>query len=122
MSHIVEIQTEVRCPHAVRAACQRLTLPPPVEGEHQLFGGVARGWGVQLPQWRYPVVCNTEQGRVQFDNYEGRWGAPARLDQFLQAYAVERTLAEARRQGHTCFEQPLANGSIQVTVQTGGAG
>ena len=34
MSHIVVIKAEVRDAGAVRAACQRLRLPEPVEGTH----------------------------------------------------------------------------------------
>ena len=43
------------------------------------------------------------------------------LDKFLQAYAVERAKAEARRHGHQVVEQQLPNGSIKLTVQVGGA-
>ena len=121
MSHIVEIQTEVRDPVAIRGACQRLKLPEPVEGTHRLFGGEVTGLGVQLPDWRYPVVCDTASGQVRFDNYGGRWGEQARLDRFLQAYAVEKAGSEARRQGHTVTEQQLADGSIKLTVNVGGA-
>ena len=39
----------------------------------------------------------------------------------MQAYAVERTRIEARKRGHTFTEQSLANGSIKLTVQIGGA-
>ena len=37
MSHIVQIQTQVKDAAAVRAACQRLNLPAPVQGKHELF-------------------------------------------------------------------------------------
>lgn len=121
MSHIVTIQTQVRDPLALHAACRRLQLPAAVHGTKRLFSSEATGWQVQLPGWHYPVVCDTEQGQVFYDNYEGRWGAPEPLDKFLQAYAVEKTILEARRQGHFITEQPLANGSIQLTVQLGGS-
>jgi hypothetical protein len=39
----------------------------------------------------------------------------------LQAYAVEKTKIEARRKGHAVTEQQLADGSIKLTVQVGGA-
>ena len=54
MSHIVVIKTEVRDAAAVRAACQRLKLPQPVQGTHRLFGSEAIGLGVTLPDWKYP--------------------------------------------------------------------
>ncbi len=119
MSHIVQIQTEVRDAGSVRAACGRLGLAPPVEGTHRLFSGEVTGLGVELPGWRYPVVCDLAEGRVAYDDFGGRWGERVRLEAFLQAYAVERASLEARRNGHTVTEQPLADGSIRLTVNVG---
>lgn len=121
MSHIVQIQTEVRDPVAVAAACHRLKLPEPVQDTFKLFSSEATGLGVELPEWRYPVVCDTSSGQLQYDNYEGWWGDRSHLDRFLQAYAVEKTCIEARRKGHTVTEQAQADGSIKLTVQVGGA-
>jgi hypothetical protein len=122
VSHIVEIVTEVRDPAAIRAACQRLTLPPPVHGTTRLFSGEATGWAVRLRDWRYPVVCDTESGKVHYDNYNGAWGNESRLHRFLQIYTVEKTRIESRRQGYSMTEQMLADGSVRLTVAVGGAG
>ena len=92
----------------------------PVYETVPLFSGEATGYAVRLPDWRYPVVFDVEQGQVRYDNYEGRWGDPAHLDRFLQAYAVEKAKLEARRQGHTVTEQSLDDGSIKLTVNVGG--
>ncbi len=121
MSHIVTIKTEVRDAAAVRAACRRLQLPEPIQGTTKLFSGEAFGLAVQLPDWHYPVVCDTTNGQVRFDNFSGRWGEQKHLDRFLQAYAVERATIEARRAGHSVTEQQLADGSIKLTVNVGGA-
>ena len=121
MSHIVEIKTEVRDPVAIRAACQRLTLLEPVFGEAKLFSTSATGWAVQLPEWRYPVVCDVNTAKIAYDNYEGLWGDTKHLDGFLQGYAVEKARLEARKKGHTVTEQALADGSIKLTVSVGGA-
>ena len=120
MSHIVDIQTEVRDAAAVGAASQRLKLPQPVQGSHRLFGGQVAGLGVQLPDWRYPAVCQLDTGEIRYDNYGGHWGKHIHFDRFLQAYAVEKAKIEARRRGNTCTEQQLADGSIKLTVQIGG--
>ncbi len=120
MSHIVTIKTEVRDAAAVRSACDRLRLPPPVQGVHRLFSGEVSGLGVQLPDWRYPVVCQLESGQLQYDNFEGRWGEQKHLDRLLQAYAVEKCRLEARRKGHSLTEQRLADGSIKLTIQMNG--
>jgi hypothetical protein len=121
VSHIVTIKTEIRDAAAIRAACDRLTLAAPVFGAVKLFSGSKTGWQVQLPDWRYPIVCDVNTGKVDFDNYNGRWGAQERLDNFLQAYAVEKAKIESRKQGHTCTEQILTDGSIKLTVNVGGA-
>lgn len=120
MSHIVTIQTEVRDSAAIAAACSRLHLPAPVNGTVKLFTTAATGWQVRLPAWRYPLVCQTETGQLFYDNFQGRWGDPLHLDSFLQRYAVEKARIEAQRQGHAVIEQPLADGSIKLTIQVGG--
>ena len=121
MSHIVRIQTEVRDATAVFAACRRRQLAEPAAGKHLLFSGEVEGLAVRLRDWTYPAVCQLETGEVQYDNFGGRWGEQRELDQFMQAYAVEKARIEARKRGHTVTEQSLANGSIKLTVQIGGA-
>ena len=121
VSHVVSIQTEVRDPLAIRAACGRLQLPAPVFEEVQLFSSRATGWTVRLPDWKYPVVADVNSGRLLYDNYDGLWGEQRHLDRFLQGYAVEKAMIEARRKGHSVFEQPLQDGSIKLTVNVGGA-
>ncbi len=121
MSHIVEIKTEIRDDQAVRAACTRLQLPAPEHKTVRLFSTTATGLCVQLPGWNYPVVANLENGQVQYDNYQGHWGEQSRLNQFLQAYAVEKAKIEARKKGHAVTETSLQDGSIRVTVRVGGA-
>jgi hypothetical protein len=120
MSHIVHIQTQIRDPVAARAACQRLGLPAPREREVQLFSTTATGLTLELRGWVYPVVCDLATGTIQYDNYGGRWGEPAQLERFLQAYAVEKSRLEAARLGHTLTEQTLSDGSIKLTIQLGG--
>jgi hypothetical protein len=120
LSHVVEIKTEVRDSTAVQAACQRLKLPQPVQGTTKLFSGEATGLAVQLPDWRYPVVCDLGTGQLRFDNYDGRWGEPQHLDRFLQSYTVEKARIESRKRGHSLTEQQLQDGSIKLTIQVNG--
>ena len=103
----------------MRRACVRLELEPPVHGDHQLYNSIETGWAVQLQGWRYPIVCKTD-GEVAYDNYEGRWGEQNRLNDFFQRYAVEKSAIEARRQGYSSTEELLEDGSIKVTINTGG--
>ena len=122
MSHIVCIPTQVRDQAAIAAACRRLSLPEPTLGTSELYSGVATGYAVELPGWRYPAVCDTDTGQIRYDNFAGRWGEQKELDRFLQAYAVELARIDARQHGHTVTEQPLADGSIKVTIHVGGGG
>ena len=120
MSHVVEIKTQVKDAAAVAAACRRLKLHEPRQATVTLFATKVTGLVVQLPQWTFPIVCNTTTGEVQYDNYGGQWGQQAQLDQFLQAYAVEKARLEARRQGHSVSEQQLEDGSIRVRIAVAG--
>jgi hypothetical protein len=60
-------------------------------------------------------------GQTQYEKYGGQWGDPKHLDAFLQMYAVEKAKIEARKRGHSVYEQPLADGSIKLVIQVGGA-
>lgn len=118
MSHIVQIQTEIRDPMVVAIACDRLGLKAPVLCTVKLFTSEATGLAVELPGWRYPVVCQTKTGELQYDNYGGRWGEQRELDRLVQIYAVEKTKIEARRRGYGVTEQLLKDGSIRIQIQT----
>ena len=96
------------------------SIIPESGGCKNVLSSEATGLLVKLPGWQYSAVVDTETGRVRFDNYEGRWGDPKHLDAFLQAYAVEKAKIEARKRGHSVFEQPLADGSIKLTIQVAG--
>jgi len=121
MSHVVQIQTEIRDPIALDAATYRLGLPDPIFGPAMLFSTTVTGWQVRLPEWRYPVVVDVNTGKLDFDNYGGRWGEQAHLNRLVQCYAVEKAKIEARKKGYTTTEQELHDGSIKLTVQIGGA-
>lgn len=120
MSHLVEIKTQVKNVAAVQAACRRLKLPEPRQQTVTLFSAEVTGLAVQLPEWIYPIVCDTSTGELKYDNYGGAWGQQSHLDQFFQAYTVEKAKLEARRQGHSVSEQLLTDGSIRVQIAVAG--
>ena len=121
VSHIVTISTEIRDDEALRLACRRLALPEPTHRTVHLFTRDVIGLAVELPGWSYPVVCDLESSQVHYDNYGGAWGEQQQLSRLLQAYAVEKAKLEARRKGFAVMEQPLADGSIKLTIQVTGA-
>jgi hypothetical protein len=118
MSHIVVIETKVYDAAALLAACRRLQLDDPVHGNVRLFSGDATGLTVKLPGWRYPIVVDTADGSIKYDNYEGRWGDPEKLGRLLQMYAVEKAKIEARKQGYGVNEQARQDGSIVIQIAT----
>ena len=115
------IETEVCDVEALRLACRRRDLPEPVHRTAKLFTAEATGFCVELPDWKFPVVCECDTGTVHYDNFEGRWGDPALLDSLLQTYAVEKTKLEARRAGYSVIERAQENGSIRLSIEVGGA-
>ena len=94
-------------------------LPVPIHRTVQLYNAKATGLAVELPDWRYPVVCQTETGEIHYDNYEGRWGEQRHLDRLKQIYAVEKAKSEARKAGHSVTERQLENGSIKLQIFAG---
>lgn len=115
MSHVVSIKAQVKDLNAVKAACARLQLAAPVAGVHRVFVGSLEGLGVRLPGWSFPVVFNLTTGEAKFDNYGGTWGKQVELDKFMQAYAIEKAKAEARRKGFRVAEASQPDGSIRLT-------
>ena len=118
MSHTVTIKSKITDLAAIQSACQRLKLPQPTQGEVRLFDRVATGIGVQLDGWRFPI-CVEPDGNLLFDHFGGFWGVPEKLDQFQQAYAVEKAKLEARKQGYQYSESVMADGSIRLNVLVG---
>ena len=121
MSHVVTIDTQLRDRTAIDAACRRLNLPATKHERVTLYSGEVTGLAVRLPEWQYPVVIDSDTGKLQYDNFGGRWGEQKHLDALLQMYAVEKAKIESRRRGHACTEQRLADGSIKLTINVGGA-
>jgi hypothetical protein len=118
MSHIVTIETRIHDSAALTAACRRLGLAEPISGNVRLFSADATGLSVKLSGWQYPIVVDTAEGSIKYDNYEGRWGDPAELERLLQMYAVEKAKLEARKKGYFVTEQARQDGSIVLQIAT----
>ena len=121
MSHIVTIQTQVRDPDALAAACRRLSLAEPKQETVPLFSGQVTGLAVRLPNWQYPLVVDIAAGALHYDNFEGNWGEQKELDRLLQVYAVEKAKLEARRKGFAVQETALQDGSVKLQILEGAA-
>ena len=94
MSHTVTIRTQIRDFHAIQAACERLKLPQPTQGDVRLFDRVAQGIGVQLDDWRFPV-CIDSDGKLLYDNF----GVSVRRKTFLERLLALWFFGTTRRFG-----------------------
>ena len=122
MSHIVKIELEVKDLSVLKTACKRLGLEF-LEGKTEFrwyvdtatcahvirVPGAEYEIGVQKLGSRYELQCD------YFDpNIEQRIGKNGGL--LKQAYAIEKTRAEARRKGYTVIEQRTDN-AIRLHVR-----
>ena len=122
MSHTVTIETKLKDPVALKAACARLNLPEPKIETVKFFDRTAHeGLAVRPPGFAYPVLVQPDGG-VKLDTYGGRWGDDAFLGRLKQAYAVEAAKLQAKARGHRCAETPLPEGGVKLTVTAGAAG
>lgn len=124
MSHIVtaavEIKNEKALDRAIRKRGEQVGLQDKGTKVHELYGGQrVEGRGVQLRDWRHPVVIDTKTGKVSYDNYNGAWGKEEELDKLVQAYAAETQILAAEMDGTFCLhnESVLANGDMVLEFE-----
>ena len=104
MSHIVTIQSQLRDPVAIAAACQRLGLAAPVHGKAQLYAGQTAEALQQIDQvvdlseadWLTPELLRLKGKLLLAENKSGAAETAKRY--FRQARD------EARRQGALSWE------------------
>jgi len=124
MSHIVTVELELKDKQAIINACTRLTNDTQMKNvqllnngevqEYKLFSGQkCTGIGIQLDNWNYPVVIDAETGKVKYDNYKGSWGEQVRLDEFVQATALEAMKIQAELANQQWHEEVQEDGTIK---------
>ncbi len=122
MSHVVTIETKLKDPAAIQAACARLKLPEPQTETVKFFDGAEHtGIAVRPTGFVYPLLIE-ESGAVRCDTYEGRWGDDGFVNRLKQAYAVEAAKLQAQQRGHRITESPLPDGGIKLTAGAAGFG
>ena len=99
------------------AAAAQLGCEVKLNATVKFFSGTAHGTVIQLAGWRYPIVVNSD-GKVSYDNYEGRWGDIARLTELKQQYSAQAIMRQVRLSGgrlvHTSTEK--VNNKIVLTI------
>lgn len=120
MSHVVTVKLEIKDTAAIEAAAERVAKVSLVNGtqvqDYKVYGNNVRGIGMQLEGWHHPVVIIPETGEVKYDNYGGHWGAQICLDEFVQAYSIEKAKNEALMHGHVVEEELLENGDVKLKI------
>ena len=115
MSHTTTVDLEVRSMSALRTACNELGYEMREDADVTLFDGKRfQGTEVQIPGWHYPIVIS--QGKVHFDNYEGQWGDPRKLDALKQRYAVNAQKEAARARGYRVREERVG-GKVKLVLE-----
>lgn len=118
MSHVVSIKTALTDPTVLASACVALGIPAPKLGTFKLYAASKTGIGIQLPGWHYPIVVAAD-GSIDFDNYNGSWGAQEQLDKLVQRYGVEKAKLELMRSRNRFVgERTLEDGSIELVFQS----
>jgi len=114
MSSTMNVKTEMKDKTALKEACKRLGIEGR-EGSFKLYASEEEGFGVFLPEWRYPVVLKPN-GVVSYDTYHGQWGDEKELSKLTAYYGVEKAKLEARKLGHTFSESVTKQGELKLVV------
>lgn len=112
MSHIAEVQVEIKDMAALKAACVRCGAEFIGQGQHRVYKTEQIGVAVKLKGWRFPVVF--QGNTAALDNFKGRWGDMAEFKKLRQVYAVEVAKKAAKRQGLSVTEKAQKDGSIRL--------
>lgn len=123
MSHTTRRQSAIKDLPTLKKALDRI---PGAEyqgyGAAKQYSGAPVGHRVKLPGWHFAIAIDIGTGECQFDNYNGKWGNEAILDQLKQGYAVEAVKAKAAAENLEIEETRLDNGSIKLVIPLGDAG
>lgn len=117
MSHIVKVKTTIKNNECLRLACTQVGASAPEEGTCTIYGTTYTGVYFKLPGWRYPV-CISNNGVLNFDNYQGSWGDKRVLDELLQRYTTNVSVRNlVRTQGARMQGQPtMVNGKLRTVM------
>jgi uncharacterized membrane protein len=99
MSHVVTLEYKLTDRGALEQACSKLglTIKARATGEGSLHN--ITGLGIKLPNWNYDVII-TEDGKVNYDNWNGRWGNQSELNKLITQYNYEVVVAALNAEGY----------------------
>jgi len=122
MSHITKYELKIDEPETLKSVIEELNATQNFKaqwlgkGTEKSYSRSTTGWHFRLNGWSYPV-CVTEDGSLEFDNYNGSWGKEDLLDKVVQAYQKTVLLKRARQQGWMPSESVNSEtGEITLTL------
>lgn len=85
MSVITKIELKLSDKEAIEKAARKVGGKILGEGVYQIYSKLVKGYGIQFPGWKYPVVI-TEKGNLYYDDGHGLWGNPKYIESFKNEY------------------------------------
>lgn len=118
MSHIATVALRIKELSLLAEVCSDLNIPCSLKTtEIALYSArVQAAASFRLPGWRYPVAV-LKDGTIQYDTFDGHWGAPVELHRVLQAYAERITLRHACRMGAAVFREERPDGTLLLRLR-----
>lgn len=115
MSHVIELKIKLSDPAALRDAAQVLGLELTESQTVSFYSASVTGTAIRLPEWRYPVIVEAD-GTVRYDNYDGRWGDIATLNNLVQEYTAQIVESQARAAGQYAWREEREDGTLVLRV------
>jgi hypothetical protein len=122
MSHLTDIDIEIRDIEALEEACAEMDLPMEA-------GGAARGYGEALHRAEYVIRLKGPYDIAVNRQADGRWTLSADLwnghverevglkfGRLRQFYGIHRTLREAQRLGLKARRSVLQDGTVRLAL------
>jgi hypothetical protein len=118
MSHVATVKVKLKDLTLLGEVCGELQVPCELgQAEVKLYsGGVKAAASFRLSGWNYPVAVLGD-GTVQFDNYNGKWGATGELHRVLKRYSERITLRQAQRMGAAVQREERPDGSLVLRLR-----
>ena len=102
MSHRIVVQVVIRDRDVVLEACRRLGYTVLGEGTYRMYSTPAKGLGISVPGFSYPVVWDPETGQFSYDNWNTTsmtYAEVTPVTRLIHECTIYNTVAELRDSG-----------------------
>lgn len=117
MSHIATVKVKLKDLAVLAEVCGELGVPcDQAQPEVRLYSGTVKAAAsFYLKEWLYPVAV-LRDGTVQFDNYNGAWGATGELHRVLRRYSERVVQRQAQRMGAAVHREEREDGTVVLRL------